>query len=198
MHEHTNAEGHGHHGHHGHCGHGGPGHKMRGFRPPFGAPHGHGRMPGGFGGPRARRGDVRDAVLRLLGEEPMHGYQIIQELSNRSGGSWRPSAGSVYPTLQLLADEGLVTSEETAGKKVFSLTEAGVAAAAELAEQPAPWDEAAQSDSDTGAMGLREAAGRLMPAIMQIGKSANKEQLATAIEILTDARKKLYAILAED
>jgi DNA-binding PadR family transcriptional regulator len=176
------------HGVHGHVGFGG-----RGFRPPFG-PHAHGY--GGFGGQRARRGDVRDAVLRLLSEQPMHGYQIIQELSARSGGAWSPSAGSVYPTLQLLADEGLVIAEETAGKKIFSLTEAGAAAAAQSAEQPAPWDEAAQSDS--GAQGYREAAGRLMQPVFQIGKSGSADQVAAAIEVLTDARKKLYAILAED
>jgi DNA-binding PadR family transcriptional regulator len=166
----------------------------RGFRGPFGmAGHGH----GGFGGPgRARRGDVRTAVLRLLAEQPMHGYQIIQELSARSGGAWSPSAGSVYPTLQLLADEGLVTAEETGGKKVFSLTEAGIAATAETADQPAPWDEAAQSD--TGAQGYREAAGRLMQAVFQIGKTGSADQVKAAIEVLTDARKKLYAILAED
>ena len=166
-----------------------------GFRPPFGPPwHAH----GGFGGPgsRARRGDVRSAVLRLLSEQPMHGYQIIQELSARSNGAWSPSAGSVYPTLQLLADEGLVTAEETAGKKVFSLTEAGTAAVAEMAEQPAPWDAAAQSDS--GTPGYREAAGKLMQAIWQIGTTGSADQTKAAIEVLTDARKKLYAILAED
>ena len=106
-----------HGGGHGH----GRGHG-RGFRPPFGSPHGHGGGFGGPGGQRARRGDVREAVLRLLAEQPMHGYQIIQELTARSGGAWSPSAGSVYPTLQLLADEGLVTSEEVGDKKVFSLT----------------------------------------------------------------------------
>ena len=193
------------------CGHGG--HRAqgegqcgpfgRGFRPPFGPMHGRGHFGGGFGGGfgghgggRARRGDVRSAVLRLLSESPMHGYQIIQELSSRSNGAWSPSAGSVYPTLQLLADEGLIVAEETGGKKVFSLTEAGTAALAEIADQPAPWDEAAEGDS--GAMGLREAAGRLMPAIMQIGKNGTAEQRTAAIEILTDARKKIYALLAED
>jgi len=145
---------------------------------------------------RARRGDVRTAVLRLLSEQPMHGYQIIQELSTRSGGAWSPSAGSVYPTLQLLADEGLVTAEETAGKKVFSLTEAGIAAVAETADQPAPWEDAAQSDSGKG--GYREAAGKLMQAIFQIGSTGNPEQVDAAIEVLNDTRKKLYAILAED
>jgi DNA-binding PadR family transcriptional regulator len=165
-----------------------------GSKPPFGM-SGH---PHGFGGPgqRARRGDVRTAVLRLLAEQPMHGYQIIQELSERSGGAWSPSPGSVYPTLQLLADEGLVTSQETAGKKVFSLTESGVAAAGEMADQPAPWEEAAQSD--TGVGGLREAAGRLMPAVFQIGRSGSAEQVTAAIAVLNDARKKLYVILAED
>ena len=87
----------------------------------------HGGPMGGHFGmhARARRGDTRTAILRVLAESPMHGYQIIQELKQRSGGVWTPSAGSIYPTLQLLADEGLVIAEETSGKKVFSLTEAG-------------------------------------------------------------------------
>jgi DNA-binding PadR family transcriptional regulator len=125
----------------------------------------------------------------------MHGYQVIQELSARSGGAWSPSAGSVYPTLQLLADEGLVTAEETAGKKVFSLTEAGTAAVAEIADQPAPWEEAAESDTATG---LRAEAMRLMPAIMQIGKNGSADQRTRAAAVLTSARKELYTILAED
>jgi DNA-binding PadR family transcriptional regulator len=183
------------------CGRGRGGHHHggftgRGFRPPFG-PHMQGY--GGFGAPggqRARRGDIRTAVLRLLSEQPMHGYQIIQELSARSGGAWSPSAGSVYPTLQLLADEGLVTAEETAGKKVFSLTETGVAAAADVAEQSAPWDEAAQSDS--GVPGYHEATGRLMQAVWQIGRTGSTDQVERAVKVLTEARKQLYAILAED
>jgi DNA-binding PadR family transcriptional regulator len=164
-----------------------------GFKPPFGM----GMGMHGFGGPgpRARRGDVRSAVLRLLSQQPMHGYQIIQELSTRSGGAWSPSAGSVYPTLQLLADEGLIIAEETAGKKVFSLTEAGTAAVAETADQPAPWEDAAQSDS--GKNGYRQAVGKLMPAVFQIGKNGSADQVAAAVEVMNDARKKLYAILAE-
>ncbi|HSK47690.1 MAG TPA: PadR family transcriptional regulator [Coriobacteriia bacterium] len=173
--------------------HGGFG--RHGFTPPFGM-GGHVHGFGAAVGQRARRGDVRTAVLRLLSEQPMHGYQIIQELAARSGGAWSPSAGSVYPTLQLLADEGLVSAEETAGKKVFSLTESGIAAVAQIADQPAPWEDAAQSDSGIG--GYRDAAGRLMQAMFQIGKSGSSEQVAAATEILNDARKKLYAILAED
>ena len=125
----------------------------------------------------------------------MHGYQIIQELSARSGGAWSPSAGSVYPTLQLLADEGLIASEETAGKKVFSLTEAGVAAVAEIADQPAPWEEPAVSGM--GGHAYREAVGKFMPVLFQIGKAATPDQVTEAIEVIDDARKKLYKILAE-
>lgn len=150
----------------------------------------------GFGAMRARRGDVRTAILRLLVEEPMHGYQIIQELGTRSEGAWSPSAGSVYPTLQMLADEGLITAEETGGKKVFSLTEAGKSVVAEVAEQPAPWEEVAGGDSGFGE--YREATAKLMHAVMQIGRSGSKEQKAAAVEVLTDARKKLYSILSED
>jgi DNA-binding PadR family transcriptional regulator len=189
-----------HHPHHGDesCGRGAAGPLgaagRHGFKMPFGMPmHGHG--PGGPGGMRARRGDVRTAVLRLLSESPMHGYQMIQELSTRSGGAWTPSAGSVYPTLQLLADEGLIVAEETAGKKVFSLTEAGVAAVAQTADQPAPWEEAAQGDSPNGA--YRESVAKLMHAVFQIGRNGSAAQSAAALEILDDARKKLYAILAE-
>jgi DNA-binding PadR family transcriptional regulator len=125
----------------------------------------------------------------------MHGYQIIQELAERSGGAWRPSPGSVYPTLQLLEDEGLLVSHEDAGKRVFGITEAGRTAAAETADAPAPWDEAARTESG---MELREAGGRLIAAVRQVAHTANEDQRARAVAVLSDARKKLYAILAED
>lgn len=165
-----------------------------GFKSPFGA----GMPMGGFGhgGMRARRGDVRTAVLRLLSETPMHGYQIIQELAGRSEGLWTPSAGSVYPTLQQLADEDLIVAQETGGKKVFTLTEAGVAEVATMANEPAPWEEAAGSDSGIGE--YRSTVGKFMQAVVQIGTSGSKEQREKATEILAEARKKLYAILAED
>jgi DNA-binding PadR family transcriptional regulator len=158
-----------------------------------------GHRPGNFGPhARARRGDTRTAILRVLSEQPMHGYQIIQELSQRSGGAWNPSAGSVYPTLQLLADEGLIEATETAGKKVFALTEAGTAAVAALAEEPAPWDVAAASGDLSGIFGLREAGGRLATAVIQVGKAGDKAQIEATIEILKAARKQVYALLAED
>ncbi|MEA4944265.1 MAG: PadR family transcriptional regulator [Propionicimonas sp.] len=158
-----------------------------------------GHRPGGFGPhSRARRGDTRAAILRVLAEQPMHGYQIIQEFSRRSNGAWSPSAGSIYPTLQQLADEGLVVATETGGKKVFSLTEAGATAVSELGEEPAPWDVAAASGDVTGLLGLRDSGGRLAAAVVQVGKSGDRSQVDATIEILDAARKQVYALLAQD
>jgi DNA-binding PadR family transcriptional regulator len=158
-----------------------------------------GMRPGGFGAHlRARRGDTRDAILRVLAEQPMHGYQIIQEIAQRSGGAWTPSAGSVYPTLQLLADEELIEADEAAGKKVYSLTEAGKAAYDELSDGDAPWDVAAATSDVSGIFGLRDAGGRLAAAILQVGKSGNKAHIDATIEILNTARKQVYTLLSED
>ncbi len=174
------------------------GHDLGGFARAF-AGFGPGIPGHGFGlHGRARRGDIRTAVLRVLAEQPMHGYQIIQELALRSGGAWNPSAGSVYPTLQLLADEGLVTAEETAGKRVFSLTESGTKAVAALGDEPAPWDVAAASGDLSGMVGLRDAGSRLAAAVLQVGRSGNKGHIAATIEVLKGARKQIYALLAED
>jgi DNA-binding PadR family transcriptional regulator len=125
----------------------------------------------------------------------MHGYQIIQELSERSGGAWNPSAGSVYPTLQLLEDEGLVTSEQSSGKRVYGLTETGQQAAADAAKQAAPWEEAAESDAGGE---LRSQMPRLGAAVWQIAMTGDDDKIARAADILSEARKKLFAILAED
>ncbi len=178
-----------------HSHHNEPGCGRHGLKPLFGMA-GHLQGLATQAGQRARRGDVRTAVLRLLAEQPMHGYQIIAELTERSAGVWAPSPGSVYPTLQLLADEGLVVAEPTGGKKVYRLTEAGVAAAAVFADRPAPWDEAA--DSPVGGTGYHQAAGRLVQAVFQVGQSGSTQQLSSAAAVLNDARKKLFAILAED
>lgn len=160
----------------------------------------HGTAMGGHLGmhARARRGDTRTAILRVLAESPMHGYQIIQELKQRSGGVWTPSAGSIYPTLQLLADEGLVSAEEASGKKVFSLTEAGRTAVGELADEPAPWDVAAAIGDCNGLFGLRDAGGRLAAAVMQVGRSGDRAKIEQAAAILDAARKQVYALLAKD
>lgn len=164
---------------------------------------GKGRGPGfGPGGPRgrghrghrARRGDVRMAILALLSEKPMHGYEMIQELEEKTGGRWRPSAGSIYPTLQLLEDEGLVRSEEVDGKKVFSLTGEGTEKVAERGDSKPPWE---QEGEDSDRHKLRNEAFRLRGALMQIGQAGDEEQVQKALEILTDTRKRLYGLLAE-
>ncbi|MGW2490025.1 PadR family transcriptional regulator [Streptomyces sp. NPDC001606] len=166
-----------------------------GFGPGFGpGPWG----PRGRGGPRgrARRGDVRASILALLKERSMHGYEMIQEIAERSGGAWKPSPGSVYPTLQLLEDEGLITSESEGGKKLFSLTESGRGAAEEGAE--APWEEASRG-VDWEAVGeIRQAGFGLMEAFGQVWKTGSKEQREKALVVLNDARKKLYLILADE
>jgi len=144
---------------------------------------------------RVGRGDVRAAVLALLAEQPMHGYQIIHEIDERSGGSWKPSAGSVYPTLQLLSDEGLISAEESNGRKTYSLTEAGRAAAAESGEKPAPWESTTRDHGRVTA--LPKAGVELAQAAAQVGRSGSPEQVQQAVEILDDARRKLYALLAQ-
>jgi DNA-binding PadR family transcriptional regulator len=152
--------------------------------------------PGGprFGARRAARGDIRTAVLALLAEQPMHGYQIIQELTDRTQGAWRPSPGSVYPTLQQLADEELARETTSdAGKRVYELTEAGREAAA---ASPAPW-EALLTEDDDPLVALRDLVGQVMAATRQVASAGTREQVEAAQEILRDARKQLYRLLAD-
>ncbi|SFR79381.1 transcriptional regulator, PadR family [Agromyces sp. CF514] len=149
-------------------------------------------------GSRVARGDVRAAVLALLAEQPMHGYQIIREIEERSGGTWKPSAGSVYPTLQLLADEGLISAEESNGRKTFSLTDAGRAAVDE-AGGAAPWDPQSSGDgSGTGYSALPKAGFELAQAAAQVGRTGTPEQVQQAVAALDETRRRLYAILAQD
>jgi DNA-binding PadR family transcriptional regulator len=181
-------------GHRRHRGPGGPG--PRGG--PGGFPFG-GFGPGGpwrGGGRKARRGDIRTAALLLLAEEPRNGYQIMQEVEERSDGAWRPSPGSVYPALQQLEDEGLVRSEEIDGRKAFQLTDAGRALLAERdPDRPAPWE---------------EMSGGFSPPVVELGKimrevavaftqvmHGSDAQLAEARKVLVNARRELYRILAE-
>ena len=172
--------------------------------PPFGM-HGKG-YPGGpgawFGPPwargrRARRGDVRTALLAVLAEQPMHGYDIIRDLDERSGGMWRPSPGSIYPTLQMLEDEGLVASEERDGKRVYSITEAGRAEVEERRKRGGGdrWDVGAPGE---GFVGLRDAVFQLGAAAMQVAQAGSAEQVERAKRIVADARRGLYRILAEE
>jgi DNA-binding PadR family transcriptional regulator len=174
--------------------------RMRGFgfRPPFPPPgghHGRGHGRGGGRGRPGRRGNVRAAVLALLAERPMHGYEMIQELESRTGGIWRPSPGSIYPTLQLLEDEGLIVSESGGGRRRFTLTEAGQAEATQAA-QNAPWEEYAD-DTVSQAQDFRDAAFGIMSALRQVGFNGTPEQRGRALEVLNETKRKLYAILAE-
>ncbi|MCC8340837.1 PadR family transcriptional regulator [Streptomyces sp. R1] len=178
----------------------GPGGPGGGPGGPFGPGFGHGGPWGGRGrgGPRgrARRGDVRASILALLKDRPMHGYEMIQEIAERSGGAWKPSPGSVYPTLQLLEDEGLIASESEGGKKLFALTEAGRTAAEEGPE--APWEEASRGVDWEALNDIRQAGFGLMEAFGQVWKTGSKEQREKALAVIGDARKKLYLILADE
>ena len=150
------------------------------------------------GGTRMGKGDVRTAVLALLAEKPMHGYQIIQQIEERSGGSWKPSPGSVYPTLQLLADEGLIKAEEAGGRKTYSLTEEGREVADAAAEKSAPWEGSSTRESSGRASALPKAGIDLAQAVAQVGRSGSPEQVKQAIAVLDDARRQLFSILAQD
>ncbi|MEZ5101852.1 MAG: PadR family transcriptional regulator [Thermoleophilia bacterium] len=173
------------------------GHRRR-RRGPWGpgGPGGFGLGPGAFGpGRRMGRGDIRAAIVALLAEEPMHGYQIMRELAERTGGVWRPSPGSVYPTLQQLEDEGLVEAAAGDGKRVFQLTEAGRAEAA--AAGPAPW-EAVRDEADEPLVALRDLAMQVLAATRQVAHAGTDEQVRRAQETLRATRRSLYGILAED
>ena len=172
----------------------GRGHRRGHGRPPWG---GSGGFPAEFfgPGPRVGRGDVRAAIVVLLAEGPMHGYQMIQELTERSGGMWRPSPGSVYPTLQQLEDEGLVRSSEADGRRVFQLTDSGRAEVEHRKDEPPPWEMPSQAGQFRA---VRDELRRLVAAAAQVFRTANPKQLARAKGILSEARKGLYRLLAED
>lgn len=150
------------------------------------------------GGPRrARRGNVRAAILALLSEQPMHGYQMIQELSRRSGGAWTPSPGSIYPTLQMLDDEGLVASSQSpSGKHMFELTDAG---RAELVRSGSgqdhrPWE---QPGHGRGGMpvDLVAAIRDTAIALVHAATSGDDEQRAQVISLLAELRSKLGTVV---
>ena len=143
-----------------------------------------------------RRGDVRTALLIALLDGPGHGYELIQALEAKTAGRWRPSPGSVYPSLQLLADEGLVTSTELEGKRTFVLTDEGRARATQrVAESGYPWDAMERGRSDHS--GLRAALRDLHHAAKQVGLTGSPDVVERATAIVGQARKDLYRLLAE-
>jgi len=152
---------------------------------------------GGRGGPRARRGDVRAAVLALLAERPMHGYEMIKQIEERSEGAWTPSAGSIYPMVQLLEDEGLIRGEESDGKRRFTLTDEGRAEHDEKSGDVTPWD-AVRDGAPSGHLQLRESVGKLFAAVKQVGQAGDEAQRNQVTELLDETRRKVYAILAEE
>ena len=171
---------------------------------PPGFPPGFPPMPGLFGpgpaayGPKVRKGDVRAAALALLAEGPRNGYQIIQEIAERSGGAWKPSPGSIYPTLQQLEDEGLVTADAASGRRTFTLTDEGRAYVTEHADEvSAPW-EAMTASADDDENGLKPLLGQVGTALWQILATGTPSQQAQARKALADLKRKLYGILADD
>jgi hypothetical protein len=146
-------------------------------------------------GMRVGRGDLRTAVLALLAEKPMRGYQIIREIEERSAGRWKPTAGSVYPTLQLLTDEGVIVAEEADGRKTYVLTDTGREEAG--AAGAPPWETAGVSGNTTfGA--LPKAGIDLAHAAAQVRRTGSPEQIKQAAAVLGEARRRIYAILAQD
>jgi len=187
-------------GRRGRRGAGRPGPRGRGFGGPgFGGPGfgGPGGPPRGRGRGRARRGDVRAAILVLLAEEPRNGYGVIQEIEERSDGVWKPSPGAVYPALQQLEDEGLVEPVEVEGRKLFALTDTGRTQVEALSEADAPWAAVAQA-AGTGYRDAKHQLAQLWHAYAAVHHDGTPEQVAAAAKIVSDARRSLYRILAED
>jgi DNA-binding PadR family transcriptional regulator len=150
-------------------------------------------------GPKVRRGDVRSAILDVLAVEPMNGYQVIQQIAERSGGAWKPSPGSVYPTIQQLEDEGLVEGAEGGGRRLLTLTEAGRRYVEdhpeELAETWRPFEEDAEPADPSP--DLKPVTGQVMSAVWQVMTTGTRQQRAEAAEILADTRRRLYGLLAD-
>ncbi len=156
--------------------------------------------------PKVRRGDVRSAILDVVREagdreEPVNGYQVIQQIAERSHQEWRPSPGSVYPTIAQLEDEGLVVTDETLGRKALWLTEAGVAhVAAHAAEIAAVWAPFQSSDTTSRARpwsDLKPEIGQVMSAVWQIVTNGSESQRGAAVDVLVETRRRLYGILAD-
>ncbi|MEO7351410.1 MAG: PadR family transcriptional regulator [Marmoricola sp.] len=166
------------------------------FGPEFGAGPG-GR--GGRRGARVRRGDVRSAILDVLhtSQEPVNGYQVIQQIAERTDGVWKPSPGSVYPTIAQLEDEGFVEDAPT-GRKAVQLTEAGTTYVTEHSEEMAAvWAPFAAEEDDDEAVNFKQVIGQTVGAIIQVATTGTQDQREKAIEILGDTRRRLYGLLAE-
>jgi DNA-binding PadR family transcriptional regulator len=152
----------------------------------------------GGGGGSVRRGNVRFAILAVLQDKPMHGYQVIQDLEARTDGRWRPSAGSIYPTLQLLEDEGLVTSEDVDGRRTYNLTDAGRKVASDTPLSRLSRHAGLGTDVADDVLDVRKLALHLIGAAVQVKRMGSPEANKAARDILVDARKQMYRLLADD
>jgi DNA-binding PadR family transcriptional regulator len=164
------------------------------FGPEFGGGPGRGGRR-----PRVRRGDVRSAILDVLhtSPEPVNGYQVIQQIAERTDGAWKPSPGSVYPTISQLEDEGLVEDAPT-GRKAVRLTETGTAYVEEHPdEMAAVWAPFAEEEDDDEAVNFKQVIGQTVGAIVQVATTGTPDQREKAIAILGDTRRRLYGLLAE-
>lgn len=172
-------------------------HERHGFGP-GGPAIGGGPGFGQFGpgrGRRRRRGDVRVGLLMLLAEEPRNGYQLMQEIEERSGGRWRPSPGAVYPSLAQLEDEGLVRAIDRDGTRLFEITDAGREHLEQRSKDTAPWED----DEESAPLGdLRTQMKQVAIAMAQVAQAGDEDQVRRAIEALSEARRKIYLILAEE
>ncbi|MGD0560219.1 MAG: PadR family transcriptional regulator [Streptosporangiaceae bacterium] len=169
---------------------GGPGLEAMFGSTPFGRDFGRGR--------RARRGDVRAAILDLLAEgQRWNGYQIIQEIAERTQGVWRPSAGSVYPALQQLEDEGLISPEGEGRGRLYGLTDEGRSYAEAHADELSRSWEAAQGMADDVAIELRDLIRQVTLAVMEVARAGTNTQLSQARQTLTETRRSLYRLLAD-
>jgi DNA-binding PadR family transcriptional regulator len=159
-------------------------------------------------GPKVRRGDVRTAIIDVLhrartAEEPINGYQVIQEISELSNGEWRPSPGSVYPTIQQLQDEGLVEADDERGRRTIRLTDSGVAWAEENTDELASvWAPFARTEQPTdeqpsGHADIKSEIGQVVSAVWQLGTQGSDQQRRAALDVLVDTRRRLYGILAD-
>ena len=163
--------------------------------PGYGGPPFGGRGYGGGGRGRRRRGEIRTALLRLLAEEPRNGYQLMQAIEEKSGGRWRPSPGSIYPTLAQLEDEGLIRATESEGGKLFELTDQGREHVEAHHGHAAPWED---SDEPEAVGDLRTQVKQLHIAAMQVAHAGGEDQIGRAAKAVAEARRAIYGILAEE
>lgn len=151
---------------------------------------------------RTRRGDIKFLILELLSEHPSHGYDLIKAIEVKYGGFRRLSPGSVYPTLQMLEEGGYLTSQQESGKRVYTITEQGRELLAERVQQEpsnSPWDtfKGLAKGKPQEFIELRNAAGELAAAIMQVGRSGNVERINRVRELLEQTKREIYAMLSE-